>query len=120
MQEFTIHFRLPSLNEVILANRTNRYAGAKLKKDIETKIMWEIKFAKLKKVDKPCIICFTWNEENKRRDVDNIQSSQKFVLDALVKSGVLENDTQKYVKNTEHIINSDCKKSSVVVKIKEV
>ena len=40
---------------------------------------------------------FTWTEPNRRRDCDNIASAKKFILDALVKMRVLENDTQKYV-----------------------
>lgn len=39
---FTIHQRLPGLNEVIAANRTNKYAGAKLKKSTEEAICFEI------------------------------------------------------------------------------
>ena len=38
MDYFVIEEKLPSLNDVIDKNRTNRYAGAKYKKDIEEKI----------------------------------------------------------------------------------
>ena len=37
MDYFVIEEKLPSLNDVIDKNRTNRYAGAKYKKDIEEK-----------------------------------------------------------------------------------
>lgn len=96
-QTFTIHFKLPSLNEYILACRRNKYAGAKLKKDLERDIGWEIKAAKLLPVANPCIVCMTFIEGNRKRDVDNVMSGAKFCLDALVSSGVLMGDSPKHV-----------------------
>lgn len=96
-QQFTIPFRLPSLNDYINANRRNRYAGAKLKKDTERDIGWAIKAANLRPVNEPCKVKMTFVEPNRRRDVDNVESSKKYVLDALVKMGILHNDSPKYV-----------------------
>ena len=121
--EFTIKEKLFSLNEVINANRANRYAGAKLKKEIETSISWAIKEAvltkNLKPITNPCVINIEWHEATKRRDVDNIQSSQKFILDAMVKNGILQNDSRRYVKQIYHEIVDD-NENYVVVKIKEI
>ena len=39
-----------------------------------------------------------WIEDSKRRDLDNIAFSKKFILDALVKTGKLEDDDQDHVK----------------------
>lgn len=117
--EFIIKEKLPSLNETISVNRANRYAGAKLKKDIETSIGWAIKAAALKPITNPCVINIEWHEATKRRDVDNIQSSQKFILDAMVKCGILKNDSRRYVKQIYHNIIDD-NENFVVVKIKEV
>ena len=106
MNSFTINRRLYSLNDVIAANRANKYKGATLKKDIEEAIGWDIKQAlckgELKPISNPCIIRINWYESSKRRDVDNVQSSQKFILDSLVKNGVLKNDSQRYVKQVYH------------------
>ena len=100
---FTVNGKLPSLNEVIAKNRTNKYAGAKYKKDIETLIITMIKTAQragtIKPINEPCEIYIYWNEQTKRRDVDNIQSAQKFILDALVRSGILIDDCRKYKTN---------------------
>lgn len=99
--EFTIKHKLPSLNDVIEANRTNRFMGAKFKKDIEEAIGWSIRSALTRKTlykpKKAVVVRFTWTEPNRRRDCDNIASAKKFILDALVKMRVLENDTQKFV-----------------------
>ena len=96
-QTFVIPFRLPSLNEVIAQNRRNPYAGAKLKKETENDICGEIFAARLVPVEAPCIVHMVFDEPNRRRDADNVESAKKFILDALVKSGVLENDNPSHV-----------------------
>lgn len=119
---FTIRRKLPSLNEVIDKNRANRYYGAQYKADIEEAIGWDIKQAltagTLTPTDQPCEIYIEFHEATKRRDVDNIQSSQKFILDAMVKNGVLKNDSRRYVKQVHHRIIDDSS-DFVVVEIKE-
>lgn len=93
---------MPSLNEYTAACRSNPYVGAKFKREVEEVIGWEIKQAVTsKQLHQPkgaVIVKFEWTEANCRRDCDNIASAKKFILDALVKHGVLENDSQKYVK----------------------
>lgn len=119
---FEIRAKLPSLNEVIGANRTNRYMGAKFKRDIEDLIGMEIRQAQtvgtLEPVKNPCIIRITWNESTKKRDVDNIQSSQKCICDSLVKCGIVKDDSRRYVKQIYHQIE-DAEKDSVLVTIEE-
>lgn len=109
MNKFIINRQLPSLNDVISKNRANRYLGAKFKAEIEEAIGWDIKQAltkgELKPVTTPCEIHINWHEKAKRRDVDNIQSSQKFILDALVKNGVLPNDNRRWVRQVHHTVN---------------
>ena len=120
---FTIKAKLPSLNDVIAKNRANRYLGNNFKKDIEEVIGWAIKQARtmrtLKPVEKPCEIYIEWHEATKRRDADNVQSSQKFVLDAMVKNKILVNDNRRYVRQIHHTIIDD-NDDFVVVKIKEL
>lgn len=87
--------------------------GAQFKRDIEEVIGWSIRKAltskTLHKVKTPVIIKIRWHEKTKRRDVDNIQSSQKFILDALVSKGVLVDDSRAYVKQIQHEIIDDVK-----------
>ena len=123
MNTFTIKAKLPSLNDVVDKNRTHRYKGANFKKDVEEVIGWAIRQAwtmkTLKPVKKPCVIEIEWHEATKRRDVDNIQSSQKFILDAMVKNRILQNDSRRYVKQIYHEIIDD-NDDYVVVTIKEI
>lgn len=90
-----IPMKLPSLNAYINECRRNRFAGAKMKKEVEDDIGYFI--SKLPCFKKPIRINFTWVEANKRRDFDNICFAKKFILDALQECGKLENDNRKWV-----------------------
>ena len=77
-----------------------------------------IRQAKLKKVSKyPVKLKITWYEPTKRRDVDNITFAVKFIQDALVKAGILENDGQKQVHEIEHIVLTDRDNPRIEVEI---
>lgn len=93
--EAIIDMKLPSFNEYINAERANKYKAAKMKKDLEEQISWYL--AKLPHFEKQVKIDFYWIEENYRRDADNAAFSKKFILDAMVKMGILKNDNRKYV-----------------------
>ena len=86
--------RLSGLNEYTRECRRNRYAGAKLKKENEQKVFLGIMRSTLAKsrITKPVYITYKWYEPNKKRDLDNIAFAKKFVQDALVANGILEND----------------------------
>lgn len=75
--------------------RCNKYQAAKFKADLEEKIGYFL--VKMPKWDKPIRIHFRWIEANKKRDFDNIAASKKFILDALVKYGKLQDDNRKCV-----------------------
>lgn len=98
--QLTIHGRLDNLNDYISAERTNRYKGAQMKEKnqniVIAEIMSQIRRVRLKR---PVRMVYRWYEINRRRDLDNISSfGRKVIQDALVKSGVLPDDGWKYVK----------------------
>ena len=109
-----IPFRLPSLNEYINECRRNKFAGAKMKKQIENDIGLYI--AKLPKFDAPVTIHFHWIEGNKRRDLDNIAFAKKFILDALVKQGKLKDDNRRCVTAFTDTFGYD-KESRVILEV---
>ena len=117
--KFEINEKLPSLNEYIVACRTNKFIGAKLKEDVENNIWVYINNGLKTKFEKPIKINFTWVEKDRRRDLDNICFAKKFILDALVKSGKLKNDTQNYVRGFTDSFLYD-KKNKVIVEIEEI
>ncbi|MBR6987172.1 MAG: RusA family crossover junction endodeoxyribonuclease [Clostridiales bacterium] len=109
--------KLPSLNEYVNACRSNPYVGAKMKKDSEELIGWFIK--KIAPFRNPVEVSFTWIEPNRRRDVDNISFAKKFILDALVKNGVLQDDSQKYVRALSDSFQIG-KDYMIILEIKEI
>ena len=119
---FRVHQKLPGLNQYTSVNRRNKYEGARLKKDTETAICWAIKRARVagecRQVHGPVRIRFTWYEATRRRDLDNIFSAKKFVLDAMQRMWIIYGDGQKYVTGTEDIFVLD-KDEGVYVEILE-
>lgn len=117
MQRVWINAKLPGLNEYVNACRSNAYTGAKMKKDVEQLIAWQI--IKVKPITGAVRLRFWWYESSRRRDKDNVASAKKFILDALQKCGKLKNDNNKYIAGFEdHFIYSD--KQGVLVEIEEV
>ena len=118
--KFEIDKRLPGANEFIKEAYKNRHSGARLKQEEQEYIIWKIK-QQLRniRIDKPVVGHFIWIEENKRRDLDNICFAKKFILDALVQAGVLQDDNRKIVTNfTDSFKYAD--KSKVIVELEEV
>lgn len=109
--------KLPSLNEYVNACRSNPYVGAKMKKDSEELIGWFIK--KIAPFRNPVEVSFTWIEPNRRRDVDNVAFGKKFILDALVKNGVLKDDSQRYVRALSDSFQIG-KDYMIILEIKEI
>lgn len=118
----TIYGRLDALNDYIGANRTNRQAGAKMKRENEAMVTGYI-WQQLKNeiIEKPVYITFVWYEPNKRRDPDNISSfGRKIILDALVAAGVLQNDGWKQIAGFRDVFNVDKARPRVVVIMEEI
>lgn len=46
----------------------------------------------------PITIRFIWVEKNRKRDKDGISFGKKFILDAMQKSGKLDNDNWKWIR----------------------
>ena len=95
MIKVEIPLKLPSLNDYINKCRSNKFAGATMKKNVDEDIMWYIK--DLPRFENTIKIHFHWIEANKRRDFDNIAFAKKFILDALVKAGKLKDDNRRFV-----------------------
>lgn len=91
-----IPLRLPSCNEYINACRKNKYVGAKMKRSVEEDMGWYLK--RLPKFKNPIEIHFEWIDKRWRVDPDNACFAKKFILDAMVKVGVLPDDNAKWVR----------------------
>ena len=118
--KLVIQGTLPSLNQYIYACRNNKYAGSKMKKEIENKITLFIKTQLKTQIKGSVKLSFRWYEPNRRRDLDNIAMSKKFILDALVKNGILENDNWQHVQGFTDEFFIDKENPRVEVEINEV
>lgn len=98
--------KLPSLNEYVSKNRAHPQVGARFKREADETIrMWVnacVAQGDLHPISSPCEIVIDFYEGNNRRDVDNVQSATKYILDALQEAGILPNDNQKWVKQIFH------------------
>lgn len=87
--------RMPGLNEYISAMNRNRHIGNKMKQDNTDHTAWF--FKGIRQVKNPVIVQFLWHEPNDKRDPDNIVFAKKFILDGIVKAGVLPDDNQRWI-----------------------
>jgi len=119
-QTFVVWGRLPGLNGIISADRSHWSVGAKLKRESLEAVMWYIRAAGLKRIDKPVIIHYRFYEENRLRDVGNVRAgADKVIEDALVKCGVLPDDGQKWVRNIVPWFGVDKGNPRIEVELKE-
>ena len=120
VQKFVIPGNLPGLNLLIAANRANRYKGAKLKKDADMQVVAAIRKCHVGAVrGYPVEVRIWFYEKDKRRDIDNVYSGGKYVLDGLQEAGILWGDGQKYVDCLRYIHCTDPHNPRVEVEIIE-
>lgn len=89
--------KIPSTNEVITANRLNKYVGANLKKKVQTSLCDCFAEQVKETFTKHVTLKVRFYEPDRRRDEDNVIAGLKFIQDALVCMKVLKDDSQKYV-----------------------
>ena len=113
---------LNNLNDYIAAERTNRHKGAKMKSDNGNIVSVAIRQCMRGiRIDKPVFMEYTWVEKNRRRDLDNISSfGRKVIQDALVETGVLKDDGWKYVGGFSDRFQVDREHPRIEVLIREV
>ena len=114
--------RLDNLNDYINAERTNRYKGAKVKVRNQYKAFQEA-CLQLRdvRIEGPVKMIYRWYEKNHRRDLDNISSfGRKVIQDALVECKVLPDDGWKYIKGFTDEFYVDKKYPRIEVTIIEI
>lgn len=123
IQRFVIPGRLDGLNEYTNSNRSNAYIGAQVKKRNEELVLWAIKAAHLKPMETPVHIHVIWHEGLKPgakrfqpRDKDNVRVGIKFIQDALVKAGIIDDDSWAKVTPTDdYVLDRDSPHIEVVI-----
>lgn len=112
---------LPGLNEYSTAERTNAKKAAAMKHDTEQFIgLFARRQLRGVRFHGPVVMHYRWVEPNRRRDKDNIAFAKKFVQDALVKTGVLENDGWAHVAGFTDAFDVDKGNPRVEVVVEEI
>lgn len=112
--------RFPSLNDYVAAERTNRIAGAMMKRRETERARLAAIVQAVPRFSGPVVVRFLWVEPNRRRDLDNVAFAKKFVLDGLVAAGVLDNDGQSHVAALQDSFAVDPSHPRVVVEVEDV
>ena len=107
---------LPDLNQIIKASKSHYRAYSKLKKENTDLIHYLVK--KTPKMER-ISLNITWYCKDKRKDKDNISVGIKFILDGLVKAGVIENDGWKQIENFTHRFEVDKKNPRIEIELIE-
>lgn len=110
-----IPLKLPSLNDYIDKCRYNRYAGNNFKQQVQNDIAYYLKG--IGTFTSPVYIKFTWYEKYKKRDLDNIASAKKYILDTMVNLGIILNDNYKYLIGFSDDFVIGAREDKVVVEI---
>lgn len=120
----TLPYKLDSLNQVISANRSSKYGANNKKASLQQKI-WQ-SFRELERINKPVVIHIHWVEENRRRDLDNIYSAKKFIMDAITdkankgKERLIPDDSQRWVKDFIETYSIDKGNPRIEIVLEEV
>lgn len=117
----TIPGRLCSLNKYIEAERASKYKAASIKRKeeeiISAAIRRQLGFIKIRN---PVYMDYLWVVPNGRTDRDNVVFGRKFIQDALVSAGVLQDDGWKHVVGFSDRFKVDKKNPRIEISIKEV
>jgi len=124
---YTIEYKTKKDKTILVNNNFYRNAYYRLLNDIKHYYAdYVISQLKNKKVaenqfNKQIEICCVLYYKNQRSDLDNYSILLKFVLDALVKYGYIEDDNISIVKKIEWIVGSkDKEEPRLEIKIKEI
>lgn len=124
---FQIDGELPAQNEIIEAlNSRSRHVYNDMKRRETDRVAWAVinavpvmagkKKGKVPEFDRVKVqILFII--PNLRKDPDNIIGSQKFILDGIVKSGILKNDGMKQIAGFSHNFKLSRKNPRIIVRL---
>lgn len=110
---------LSGLNQYIAAVSYNRYAGGTMKREATDFVYMCCMDQNIIAYTESVTITFKWYMKNKKKDLDNVCFGKKFILDGMVKAGVIVNDTQEYIKGftDEFYIDKNDPRIEVVINL---
>lgn len=120
--KFVIRGRMDNLNNYTKACRTHIQAGHKMKAANQKLAVQAIREQlKRVKITVPVKIYYVWYEKNKQRDLDNVSSfGRKVIQDALVECGTLEGDGWRHITGFTDEFYCDKENPRIEVTIEEM
>lgn len=107
---YIFDYKYPTINEYINKSRSHWSKGAQIKADSDYATVLLLNLQKAKPIETyPVDFVVKWHCKDKRKDVDNIHSSIKFILDGMQKAGVIKGDGRKHISQIYHQIVDDGK-----------
>lgn len=126
-QSFEIEGSLDGLNEYTKANRSGIHAGAKMKRANQDAVSRAIRTAGLKPMGGSVAVTIVWIEgirpgrrQFRPRDRDNIRFAAKFILDALVETGIIADDSWNRVLSVTDRFLLNRNGPRIIVEVEEV
>lgn len=121
MLELVFQGEFTALNEHIGANNRNRFIAAQIKRD-ETERAWADTLSQKNRKgliieNYPIRVHFDWYCVNRKKDPDNIAFAKKYILDGMVKAGLIPNDGWNQVAGFSDDFHIDVDNPRVVVRI---
>jgi Holliday junction resolvase RusA-like endonuclease len=111
-----IPFQFTTLNDYINAERTNKFKGAKIKRE-------QTEIARLhfigKKFKSPLQVKFTWFVATLGRDLDNLGFCCKYILDGAVRAKAIKGDNLNNIVRITHEFKK-CDKVGVEIEFVEL
>ena len=117
--KIVINAEMPDLNKIIKISKQHWAKYSKTKKQYTDLVAYIAKTKKVNEINKPVYIIFRWYCKNKMKDPDNIAAGKKFILDGLVKAGVLKDDRWGHIRGFKDEFYIDNKSPRIEVDIKE-
>ena len=112
---------LPNLNDYTDEVKKSRKGGNRMKQEVQAYIkLCARQQLKGLRFHKPVAFLYLWVEKDRRRDKDNVAFAKKFIQDALVSLGILENDGWKQIAGFTDVFDCDPANPRVEVLMWEV
>jgi len=119
---FSIPGEMVDLNTYIQAERSYYQKSAKIKKEETWRTVARIRelFGSdmvIMEEMYPLHILFVWHTKNTRKDPDNVDFARKYILDGMVNSGLLRNDSRKEIGSLHSMFGTEKDSPYVEVRV---
>lgn len=118
--KFILTGTLPDLNAELNAAKTHWSIYSRHKKKWTNDVAWQVKAQIRNIIDKPIKLSIKYYLNNQKKDPDNIVFAKKYILDGMVNSGILPNDTLQWIKGFSEDFELDRSNPRIEVTIKPI